>query len=437
MIRKPTSRPRDWRAPALILATLFFNFLFWFEPAHDFPFSGSPWLYFGSLIGSSLLTVGLFYLGPAHAAHASKRSLFDLVLAALGSMPAAAFRVCCDLFSVGWISLFIGTAVSMSFQLPYRHRLTVQELGLATVASTAYLFLTALNSLRTSGKLAFFTSKLAIALLIAGLIRVRGGLPSVWEELAHRLIGKQEAIANAWLRVEAVLAFAAPWALLAAIFGARLRDKRQIALTGHLGLALPIIVSIGVSEFASAASPVILNSRNIAGALWYHDSSRFLAPIMALAAISIFGAARFGIRSLAEALSPLKERRLAFPISMILSACGITALVTLILSQHASFDLPLALGGISRILGIVAGILTADALTRWRAPTRPRRFDWIGMLAFLAGWAAPWYLPEWTPGTQLDEHYEPWLLASYTIAFAVCAGGRILHKLRSPHLDAG
>jgi hypothetical protein len=425
--------PVDWRAPALILATLFFNFFFWFEPAHDFPSSGPPRLYFGTLIGSALLTVGLFYLGPAHAAQASKMSLFDLVAASVGSVPTWAFRACCTLFSIGWIYAFVGTTLFTGLKWPYRRSPTTLQFALVAVAATALLFLTALQGLRTNGRLAFFTNKLAIALLIAGLIRVRGGLPSVWDELAHRLIGRQEAIANAWLGLGAVLAYAAPWALLAANFGVRLPDRRQIVLTGYFGIALPIIVSIGVSEFASAASPVILNFRNIAGALWYHDSSRFLPPMMALAAMTIFGSARFGIRTLAETLSPLKERRLAFPISMILSACGITALVTSIMSQQGSFDLLLYLGGISRALGIVAGILTADALTRTATPTR--RFDWIGILAFLSGWAAPWYLPDSTPGTQIDEYHQPWLLASYAIAFAVCAAGRLFQRLRFPHLD--
>jgi len=415
--------PGDWRAPALILATLFFNFFFWFELVHDFPFSGPPALYLGTLIGAAFLTIALFYLGPAFAGRAADRSLFDLVAVSIGSFAAWAFRLCCALFAIGWITGF--TTVFFAFSWRYRQPSSLDSL-LVACPLVLFLFVTGLQSLRTNGKLAFFTNKLAIAMLIAGLIRVRSELPDVWNDFAQHRIGHPEAVSHIWLGLGVMLGYAAPWALLAANFSAK-RTKRQVVLIGSLGIALPLIVATGIVAFASQASHGPF--RNIASALWNHDSIRYLPAVMMFAAITLFGAVRFGARTFADAFSFVRNRVLR-GIVLGVGAIGSATLAVLLRTNVGSFDLLLWLGYLTRALGIVAAILTADAILRWR-PLKPRRIDWIGALAFLAGWAAPCYLPDSTPGASIDQHWQPWLLASYAMAFAVCASGRAIQKIRA------
>jgi hypothetical protein len=218
-----------------------------------------------------------------------------------------------------------------------------------------------------------------------------------------------------------MLSYAAPWALLAANFGIPDRTKHQVALIGSFGIALPLIVSTSMVAFASEAAHAPF--RNIAGALWYHDAARYFPALMMLAAITMFGAARLGVKALADTLSIFKERRVVYRCVFGTVVIGSGTLAALLAPNKFSLDLPLLLTPLARVLGTVAAILTADVILRWR-PLKPRRIDWIGMFAFLVGWAAPCYLPDWTPGAG------PWLLASYAIAFVVCASGRAIQKIR-------
>ena len=411
-----------------MLATLFFNFVFWYEEARDFDLFGSPGLYVASLIGSAVLIAGLFYLGPAAAAQTGKRSLMDLVAASVGSIPAWLFRVCSTLFSIGWLMALLGTTAFIAFQWPFRRMPTNSERVLSTVGLAAFLFATGLQSIRTEGKLAFFTNKLAMALLVAAVIRTRDDLPTVWYYFTHAAIGYSESVSNVWRGFSAMLVYAAPWALLGAGFGRRCETKREVVLIGSLGIVLPIIVATGIVAFVSQATHS--RFRNIAAALWYRDSARYVPAVTMLAAVTMFGMVRLGVRNLAASIFVLQNRRAAYRIVFTILALGTAILSGLARSNQFSFDLVLFLAPIVRALVAVAAILAADAILGHR-PTRLRRIDWIGVLAFFAGWGAPCYLPDSMPGMNLDEHFQPWLLPSYAIAFIVAVGGRSIQKIRN------
>ena len=77
-----------WPYPALLLATLFFNAAFYYLLGPEFPFRGHAVWYFAQVFGDAILLGALFYLGPALAAQAARRSLFDLAGASLGSIGA-------------------------------------------------------------------------------------------------------------------------------------------------------------------------------------------------------------------------------------------------------------------------------------------------------------------------------------------------------------
>jgi hypothetical protein len=225
-----------------------------------------------------------------------------------------------------------------------------------------------------------------------------------------------------------MLLYAGPWALLGADFGQRTQTKRDVVLIGSLGIALPMIVSISVVAFVSQATHA--RFRNIEAALWYHDSARYLPAMMMLAAITTFGGVRLGVSNLAASMSVLQSRRAACRIVLSILALGAGAVGALLQSNRISFDLVLFLAPVTRTFAIVAAILTADA-TLGHRPSTSRRIDLVGGLAFLAGLAAPCYLPDSMPGINLDEHYQPWLLPSYAMAFIIAIAGRSVHKIRA------
>jgi hypothetical protein len=189
-----------WGWHSLVLGTLFFNFAFWAEWARSFPFSGPPLHYFYLLAGGTSLTFCLFYLGPALAVQASHRSLFDLAALSLGSLPALAFRLCCVMFLATWITQFVGLIVFAVSEWPFFRRASSPvEPALLSAAFLAFLFATGLQKMRTTAKLALFTDKLAVAILIAALIRVRGGLPPLWNAFSHATVGHLQSEYDAWL----------------------------------------------------------------------------------------------------------------------------------------------------------------------------------------------------------------------------------------------
>lgn len=400
-----------WWLPSIILATLFLNFQFWFVFERLIPFSGPPSTYFGVLGGIAMLFVALFYLGPALAMHSSKLSLYGLAESSFGSILAAGFRLCCVFYLVLWLTFSVETIALLVYQWPYRRDPTRFGSGLLAAAITLLIFGTALQSLRTSAKLAQFTNKLSIAILIAAFIRAHAGWPSAW----HALIRSPGFMQAAdWRQVPFLFFYFAPLGLLASDFGQRARTRKDAALIGVVGLALSFAVSLFAAGFVGQAAHVghgnIGNGSPMAAALFAGTSFRYSPPRMMVTAITMFGSARFGIKALANSV-PL-EGQIRRAVLAVLAGCIVILAVATPESMHSALEV------LTRCLVPAAAVFSADFIAgNWRQE-RPKKVDWICAVAISAGLAIPFlwsYL--FVPG---EPWWFPWLLPSYAVSFVTC-----------------
>lgn len=424
----PTS-PVGWWRPSIILATLFLNFQFWFVFEREIPFSGPPLAYFAVLGGIAVLFVSLFYLGPALAAQSSKRSLFRIAEFSFGTIPAIGFRLCCAFYLVLWLTFSVQTIALLLYQWPYRRDPTRAESALLAAAITLLLFATALQSLRTNAKLALFTNKLSIAILIAALIRVRAGWPSAWEALSHSPGFMQQA--TDWRRVPFLFFYFAPLALLASDFGQGSRTPKEAGLIGVVGPALSLAVSILAAGFIGQASHVLHgntgNGSPTAAALFSGASSRYLGPRMMVTAITMFGSARFGIRALAHSV-PFEGQKIRRGVLALVACCIVILAVATPDSMHSVLEM------LTRCLIAATAVFSADFIAgSWRAE-KPKKVVWIGVIVFSLGLVTSfglWYLVGldlFTPSLAEPEFY-PWLLPTYAVSFMTCLLLRIARRL--------
>jgi hypothetical protein len=177
----------------------------------------------------------------------------------------------------------------------------------------AFLVFTAFQSVQTAAKLALFINKLGAAILIAALIRVRHGWPAVLTESPVSTARSQ--ILELWQGLSQLAFSVAPLIFLAANFGHRCHRRKSVEMTALLGIAAPLagtLLSVGVINVALIAAGFYLPSLqpNIAMALCRHAASSALPGRMMLAAITAFGAMRFGIRAFVDSASihPLGSR---------------------------------------------------------------------------------------------------------------------------------
>jgi hypothetical protein len=414
-----------------VLATLFLSLL-WYIEAHEFWFPGPPVVRFALLGGSALLLVALFYLGPAFAAQLTKRSLFDLVEVSLGSIPALGLRLCCVLYVVALLdgpSWLVARALSESF---LHHAPSTTTLGLLAAGILAFLFATGLQSLRTVAKLAVFTNKLGIALLIAALLRVRGEWLAAFQDIS----GAREPadLPHIWRSFSHLFFLIGPPVFLASDFGRRSPTRKQAGMIGFFGLALPFAVTLLVVGFIEEAIGFVypnLRARDgISTALWHGDSLRYIPVKTTIAAISMFGVVRFLARSLAGALSIFERRKLI--------RCSLLGLLvcTIALESIHYLDLSETFEWSIRSLVATAAVLSADFLAG-RSGGSVRRLDWVGVSALLAGWGIPYavgfletgfFLVTGIDSVRLSSAEEWWLLPAYGVSFVICLLGRVAQR---------
>ena len=410
--------PVDWPVPALILATLFLNILFW--EAHGlslWPFRPLP-LYLLLLGAVALLVTALFFMGPSLATQAARLPLLGVIENSFGSIPAFGLRLCCVLYLVLWIAYLIAVPVWLWSSQILRRQVSSTESGIFAAAVLVFLFVTGSQSLRSGAKLALFTNKLGIAILVAALIRVHEGWPAVLD--GFRISGERSWISEVWRGLSELTFYVAPLALLAANFGQRSPRRKQVAMTGLMGIALPLFGTLLIVDFIGAAThasrfyqPSL--SPSVAMALWGHAAGSGLPGRMMVAAITIFGAVRFGVRALAETASirtPATRR------GWVLLGCFVGAIAWAAVHPDTptfttAFDFS------ARCLAVTGAVLTVDFMVGRQRVERLRRIDWVGSIALLAGLATPMCVP----------HESMELLPSYLVGFLVCLCGRAVQKM--------
>jgi hypothetical protein len=212
---------------------------------------------------------------------------------------------------------------------------------------------------------------------------------------------------------------------LAADFGYRIDGRMELAMAGGFGLVLPFfgtMLLVGIIGLATHASSYYQPSLEptIAMALWSKAANSALPGRMMIAAITMFGAGRFGIKALTNLVAAPALGRC--PLQVLL-ACLCGAIVWC--SLHP-FDANLSISSNTSavFLMVTAAILTGDFVNRRSRPDKLCRIDWVASSALATG-LATFFLVRFCVS---DAWWEPGLLPSYVVAFVTCVAGRELQR---------
>lgn len=418
--------PLAWPFAALIGATLFLNFPFWFERGLYLWTPGSFPRYAVVVAGSTLLIAALFFVGPALAAHAARRPLFDVVESSFGSIPAWGVRLCCIWFLAVWIGDLVSWPASRFVTFILRRNSSVFESAAIATSLVALLLITGLQSFRIGAKQALFTDKLGLAILLAALIRVHQGVPTALK--GFPTFSDNSVLSIAWHGLSLLASFVGPLIFLLADFGQSLQTRKAVAMVAGIGVVLPLfgtLLLVGVIGAATLASRYYQPSLdpNVAMALWSKAAPRALPGLMMISSITMFGAGRFGVKALWNWLTPREfGRRIAIvPLGCILGTivwCSVHPF-----NEKAAISLQAS----SQCLAVAAAVLTADFVSGRRRFERAPRIDWIALIALIVGLATALCVQLWT----VDAWWEPGLLPSYGVGFIACLLGRALQKKSS------
>ncbi|MGJ5820276.1 hypothetical protein [Paludibaculum fermentans] len=419
--------PLNWKLQAWMLSTLFFCLPFW-----EFP-GGELWMmwplpqYALILALCTALMTAVFFLGPALAVQASGKSLTEAVALSVGTVPAMGIRVCCVGMLVLWIAELLGLAL---YLVNYGRELIDSQWGLGCLAVgvLGFLFLTAWQSPLISGRMAFLSTKLGLAILLAALFRVRDG----WPAIQHGFVNQGEYWGGSvlWRGFAQLVAYLAPLALVAAAWGGRSAGRKQVVYTAALGWMLPLFVAlllIGLTNVAVGSSEFYQPSLqpNVAMALWAKSARSGVTVRVLIASVTVFGALRFCIRGLAD-MTAIGSRNVRMKWLM---TAGSMLLITGLTLYVWTDQVDRLRTAPSHILAVTAVVLTADLLMRrWRNATECR-FDWAGCLAVAAGLASPWYLPYWFVGFRYEFCPQQSILPACGVAFVACLLCRCFERI--------
>jgi hypothetical protein len=401
------SAPVHWSGPALIVATAVLNVPFLERYGLNLWGLGPALLQLPLIAGASVLITCLFFIGPGLALLAAKRSLFVLVDDLIGHIPATLFRLCCVVALSCWVGSLLGTLMDMV-------RWIAGEQGsffyvAVSVSLLAFLFLTAARSVTAAAKLAMFTNKLAIALLVAAAIRVRDGWPAIPSGFPDH--GQSSWT---WYGIAGLSFFVGPIAFFAAGLANRATSRKAVIAIGAFGLTMPVALSlaaVGLIAVATANSVFYRPSLNptIGMALCSGVARSRLPVAVAIAAVTAFGALRFGIR----ALDDTAGRRVLYPI--------LIAVIAWIAFQDGAkyavvFDLS------ASVIAAMAAVLTANFVTGGRAAPPS-----VNLVALVAGAVLPVCFRSSDPNAVYSH---PGFLHSYAVAFVVYLILKALNSLR-------
>jgi hypothetical protein len=390
------STPVHWSGPALIVATVVLNFPFWEAFGFRLWGSGPPLRQLPTIAASSAIITCLFFVGPGLALRAAKRPLLAVVDELIGIIPATVFRLSCVVALSCWVGNLLGTVMNIAQWIGGGHSRAFY-FGLA-VTIVVFLFLTAVGSVKEVARLAMFTNKLGIAILVAALIRVRDGWPAV-------PVGFPDHGQDSWSwhGFSALSFFVGPAVFFAAGFAKRATSPKAVISIAAAGLALPLalsLVAVGAIGVATANSIHYRPSLNptIAMALCSGVARSHLPAVMAIMAFTAFGALRFGIRALADTAGS----RPFYPILL-----GAIAWVSL--QDPARYVVAFDLS--ANVIAAMAAVLTANFITgRWPSSRL------VSVVSLIAGPVLPVSLRWWDPN---NAYYHPAFLPSHAVAFVV------------------
>ena len=143
------------------------------------------------------------------------------------------------------------------------------EFALVATLLMAFLVATGQQKLQTVARLASFTNKLGVAVLVAALIRVRDGWPGV----THADFDRGPLSREVWAGISDLAFYAAPVLLLASSLSHRIRKRRELVLVSVFGVSAPLVLTlllVGVIGAATHASNFYQPSLqpSVAMALW-------------------------------------------------------------------------------------------------------------------------------------------------------------------------
>lgn len=420
-----------WWATSLVIATLFLNFPFWYEHGFDLPLVWTLPVYALIAGASALVFTAAFFLGPAMAAGRAGRPLTGVITDSLGLIPAYGIHICCATFLMIWMAELV--AMPSRWMLPFIERdpfktVPLRETNTIAACILAFLFFTGLQSLRMQARLALFTNRLAVAILIAALIRVREAWPRVPRGFGFN--PEYPFWFSIWICLSHLAYYVAPVAFLASILGRRNQGPRDVRKTALFGVAVPMFAAVVVVAIICLGDMYTFRRPsvppNIAGALWGGASARTVAWRLLVVSLTIFGPVRFGAKALTEFV-PM--RSLGSRWRLVVVACLIGGIVAISARLVAGID-PLVFEMSARVLVAAAAVVTADSVAaRWRVVSA-RRVDLTGVVAVTAALLTPWLMPYRMADFGADQWWHPWILPSYGIGFVTCLLGRAIERTR-------
>lgn len=217
--------------------------------------------------------------------------------------------------------------------------------------------------------------------------------------------------------------YAAPLMLAASGMGGRCAGRREVMKAGLWGLAAPMFsalvlsVIIGVATGRSSLYRPSLEP-TIYMALFSGVAASGAGGRVLIAAITTFGAIRFGVRSLWD-VSGLSWRR------RWLSMAAAVVIVTP-LTVYLREDLAETISGFAVACLVVAGaVITARFVAGPRGCEPQRRVEWLAVVSLVCGLGARWLMaPDYAVGLE-----SWWLMPCYAAAFGVYLGGRMVLRM--------
>ena len=412
--------PENWRHASWILATLFLNVFFWtaFETAfwvlYPLP------IYAVVVVIAALIVAGLFFLGPALAAQRAEQTIFQIVDRSVGTLPGFVLRCA----GIGYLALWLAFLLDLPvlwWGARFASRATANwEIGLAVGVILSFAFFTSAQSLPTRGQLAKFTCFVAIAILIAALIRVRDGWPAALRVTFSSGDARYSLAAQGWHGLSTITFGVAPVAFLGASYGRRVTTRQDVLRLTFTGIVLPLggVLSIlGVISVVTSHS-VIYQPSLFAGvnmALFGRASRNAVLGRMVILAFPVIGAVRFGMNLLRETVPGGSKVGRA---SLLVISSWIVALIPVYKGPVGGGDSARVFEIFASVFVVTAAVVSADYLVKSRTGL-VKRIDWIGTGGALLGLVVPFGL-NWWRIAQDESWWWPWLLPSYAISFTVC-----------------